>query len=375
MPEPRSLGERMSQSWEMLQSRWGSRSPWRKGSTTRTGRGLASGWDVALRSIAGVLIVLYGVLMTAVALYIRVRGDVDPLGMLMLFAPREYLILPWIGLLLLALVSGRRRVARLVTLTVVGALCTSLFVAGYELPRLYTPSGQRRAMRIVTYNADRMSSLAFHMRDELEKWDADVVLLQGCATALAATLNDLPGVAVHTTNEYCLVTRGKLEAVDTMPRTRRGGALGYADVGNVLRYQVHVAGVSIPVYSVHFDSPRDALGDARRREFSRLAPNIYSRRLQSEAITNWVTRSDSAFVVAGDFNTPFGSAILRQDWGDLTNAFSAAGTGFGYTMEAGVYSVRIDHVLVTPTFVVQGVKVLSGYPSEHQPVIVDLAWR
>ncbi len=66
------------------------------------------------------------------------------------------------------------------------------------------------------------------------------------------------------------------------------------------------------------------------------------------------------------------SHALREDWPDLSNAFSEAGWGFGHTMFAGYHRVRIDHMLVSQDWQVLSAKVLSGYPSEHQPVIVEL---
>ena len=44
-------------------------------------------------------------------------------------------------------------------------------------------------------------------------------------------------------------------------------------------------------------------------------------------------------------------------------------------MQAGIFPVRIDHVLVPESLEPVGAWVLRGYPSEHQPVVVDLEWR
>ncbi len=78
-------------------------------------------------------------------------------------------------------------------------------------------------------------------------------------------------------------------------------------------------------------------------------------------------------IVAGDFNLPAEARALREDWGTLRNAFSEAGWGFGHTMFAGRHRVRIDHVLVSEAFRVKGARVLSGYPSEHQPVVAEVS--
>ena len=53
------------------------------------------------------------------------------------------------------------------------------------------------------------------------------------------------------------------------------------------------------------------------------------------------------FLVVGDFNAPVESVIYRRYWGDLRNAFSYAGFGFGSTRLNGWIRVRIDHILAS----------------------------
>lgn len=77
-------------------------------------------------------------------------------------------------------------------------------------------------------------------------------------------------------------------------------------------------------------------------------------------------------IVAGDFNTPVESRIFQQHWGDITDAFSYAGSGFGMTKYNGWIRARIDHVLtgdgITPERAVVG----QDLGSDHRPLIVDL---
>ena len=98
------------------------------------------------------------------------------------------------------------------------------------------------------------------------------------------------------------------------------------------------------------------------------------RTLDSRRTAQWVRDAKTPYVVAGDFNLPEGSSILRHDWGALENAFSERGWGFGYTMFAGKFAVRIDHVFVSPGLMTERIVLERGFPSEHQPVIADIAW-
>jgi len=76
--------------------------------------------------------------------------------------------------------------------------------------------------------------------------------------------------------------------------------------------------------------------------------------------------------VLGDFNTPVESAFFRESWGDLADAFSVAGTGFGMTKYNGWIRVRIDHVLTNDQWHVDRARVGADAFSDHRPLLVDL---
>ena len=81
-------------------------------------------------------------------------------------------------------------------------------------------------------------------------------------------------------------------------------------------------------------------------------------------------------IVVGDFNTPPDSAIYRSFWSEYGNAFTRAGIGFGYTEWPEVrkvpFGIRIDHVLMTPTWRPRRCWVGPDVGSDHLPVIADL---
>ncbi len=324
------------------------------------------------QSAAGVGVVSYAIVMALFAAFVKAEGDVSTMGMLALFGPRWIALVPWAPLFLLALVGRRWRV---VVTAIFGVLFTLYAVVFFELPTLASRGKGTRALRLVTYNTDRSASLANRIRADLARWDADVVVLQDCKTIVGDTLKTLANVHVHTTSEFCLVSRFPVESAELMPTEQRVGAVLKGRPGHGTRYRVRTAQGVVPIYSVHLESPRSALWAARNGDLSGLARSIQARAADSRRTSVLVDRRDSVFVVAGDFNLPYGSAILQRDWGDLTNAFSAVGWGIGNTMFAGRFGVRIDHVLVSRSFRVAGVELLRGYPSEHQPVVATLEWR
>jgi vancomycin resistance protein VanJ len=78
--------------------------------------------------------------------------------------------------------------------------------------------------------------------------------------------------------------------------------------------------------------------------------------------------------VMGDFNTPPESRIFPQVWGGYTDAFSAAGWGWGYTFIGARTTVRIDHILAGRGWRVTDCRVGPNVGSPHRPVIAGLVW-
>lgn len=104
----------------------------------------------------------------------------------------------------------------------------------------------------------------------------------------------------------------------------------------------------------------------------RLEENTQLRDIESDLARHWADAGRDPMIVAGDFNTPVESRIFQQHWGDITDAFSYAGSGFGMTKYNGWIRARIDHVLtgdgITPERAVVG----QDLGSDHRPLIVDL---
>ncbi len=306
---------------------------------------------------------LYTALMLVTGALVQFAGDRTDLGMLLLFGPRHLLLVPWIPLAVLALFGARRAL----WVVLIGALVTLFAVAGWVVswPLGSTPDNAER-LRIVTYNTDRSAALASRIRTSLAEWRADVVLLQDCKTVVADSLRAIGVPGLHVTPHFCLVTEHRLRRVSVLPGARQGSAL---------RYDLEVRGQPVTVYQVHLITPRNALWPALRGDFAGLAQSRDAREIDARLVSRWVDRTAPGLVVAGDFNMVPQSGIYRDVWGDLTNAFSATGQGFGFTMFAGrrfKQSVRIDHVLSGSDYTPVSVTHYRGYPSEHQPVLAEL---
>jgi vancomycin resistance protein VanJ len=324
-------------------------------------------------------LVLLGWLATLAALaVVQLFGDRTPLGTLAMYAPRHLTPWPWLLPLALSLVVSRR----LLLASAAGFLVTLVGVANFSLPlgrarpRLTPPAGHAlpRPLRLVTYNTDGSAALAARVAQDARAWDADMALLIDCKPEVAAALRTVPGARVVTGGFFCLLTRHEVLGITAMPPaiTAIARAAGSGRAGRVHRVDLRVHGTPVTLYPLHLETPRTALWAARRFDLSRLDANRAVRAFDSRVATRFVDREAPGLLVLGDFNLDVNSAIYRRDWGDLTNAWSAAGLGFGHTMFAGRHRVRIDHVLLGPGWTVDDVEVLRGYPSEHQPVVVTV---
>ena len=327
------------------------------------------------------VIVAYALGTSLVAAAVLFVGDTTPLGMILLFGPRWMLVYPWLLLVPLALVVSRHTV--MVALFGTGV---ALFLAGgFEMPfripfRIPNTSfgGAEGAqpLRVVTYNTDGSRVLASRIASDVRAWNAEIILLQDCSAAVADALlravvsNATPAdYTLHRDVEFCLLSRIPLRGVVRKARQR-----GSREDGRALRFAFDWNGTPVSMATVHLPSPRDPLGAARHGDLSLLDKSIAVRYTASLITAAWVREgaAGTALVVAGDFNLPAESPALRDHWSPLRNAFSEAGWGFGHTMFAGPHRARIDHVLVSDDVVVRKIEVLSGYPSDHQPVVANL---
>ncbi len=318
-----------------------------------------------MRRLSAFLIISYSLATCVASVFLYLKGDRSGAGMLLLFGPRWVLLLPWALLLPMALATSRR----IAITALAGLIVTAFGVVLVEVPSLPV-RGSTRLLRVVTYNTDLSRTLADSLDAALVTWDADIVLLQDCrgvtADALQAIARRDAQYHVSVYDRFCMITRLPLDAVEPYPAPPGRGLVP------AVRYRVRANGQPLAVISVHLASPRQELSAARHGDPSRLGNSIRLRASQSALLSRWVRGSGPDYVVAGDFNIPAGSGILRDDWSEFRNAFGERGWGIGNTMFAGFYEVRIDHVFTTPTLHPLAIRIFEGYPTEHQPVWADI---
>jgi endonuclease/exonuclease/phosphatase (EEP) superfamily protein YafD len=298
-------------------------------------------------------------------------GDEGIIGGLLAFAPRHWVAIGWLVVAMIGVALDRPTVP-----AAVAALLIAWFgLAGAVWRSPGAPREGERVLRLVTYNTDWHADFAERVSRDLDRWQADVALFQGCSDALVATLHRRPGVQSHAAGEFCMVTRGRILMVDAL----RGRIdtippmLHWEGRTHAIRYRVRFPWGDVDLVSVHLPSPRDALNATLSRDFSLLRSDQRRRDLASANTRAWVQQVAPEAVVAGDFNLPSGSRLFRRHWADRTDAFAAVGRGVGFTMAAGAFRTRIDRVLAGPVARPLAVRVDMGHESEHRPLLVDLA--
>jgi len=164
-----------------------------------------------------------------------------------------------------------------------------------------------------------------------------------------AVLSDYP--IVDFTNHE--ITRLSTQDEDPVPAP----GPGFAEV------TIQARAARVHVYSTHLDYRGD--------------PTV--REMQVDDTLEILAEDDpgATQILMGDFNATPDAAELAPLWQELTDAWTVAGEGDGFTFPATAPDRRIDYVAVSDHVSVQGAFVPDHGPaatsSDHRPTVVDLA--
>jgi endonuclease/exonuclease/phosphatase (EEP) superfamily protein YafD len=292
----------------------------------------------------------------------------------LLFMGRWVVLLP-LAVLIPASLALRRRL--LVPLSL-GALIALGPVMGARAGwgRLFAPSGGM-PLRVVTFNADGGQFISYGLAERLQEWSADVVLFQECGEQLTTAVDHVPGWHSHHVYGLCTLTRLPIIAAEVMDRgalaqVHQDQTAAIGGAGYVVRYTLATAKGPIAVTNLHLETPRKGFEGFMAGDVQQLRLNTTLRDLESELARRWVDAGRAPTIVAGDFNTPVESRIFQEHWGDLADAFSRVGFGFGTSKYNGWIRIRIDHVLTDDAWRARRVQVLPDLGSDHRAVVADL---
>jgi endonuclease/exonuclease/phosphatase family metal-dependent hydrolase len=330
-----------------------------------------------------VLAIGYLVTLLAIILAMRFAGERWWASAALLYLPRIGFGLPLPFIVVLLLLSRRRWLL----LSQLLALLLLLFpLMGLRLPGAPSPHDGGFHMRVVSYNIATGPHGPEPILEELRGTDADVILLQETDRNLYQALTaGLAGYQVHTWGQFLIASRFPVDETIEPPNISHRGK---PRSPRFVYYRITTPAGPLQIFNVHPISPREALtelrGEGLRNELEsgrllrgtasdKVMDNTELRVQQLEMISEDAHRSPAPVIVAGDTNMPTLSWALAHWFGDYRDAFSEAGSGFGYTFPAPRHPwMRIDRVLADPRFRVVGCHVIQSPASDHFPLVADL---
>jgi endonuclease/exonuclease/phosphatase family metal-dependent hydrolase len=121
----------------------------------------------------------------------------------------------------------------------------------------------------------------------------------------------------------------------------------------------------------NFDT--DSLAEMTHYFSQKLGTTYKLRAHQADTVASLITKSPYKVIVCGDFNDVPGSYAYTKMKGNLKDAFTEAGNGFGWTYHDLIYRFRIDYVFYdSKAFTVVKYKMDKVNYSDHYPVLCQL---
>lgn len=320
---------------------------------------------------------LYLAAIVFLLLLLRYGGDRWWFATVLLFGPRWLCALPIVVLVPLATVAQRK----LLWVLAVAATVVVFPILGFRIPwaRAFSPAGER--VRVLTYNVFNSTVSAEELSALIRDVRPDIVALQECRGNQYADV--FQGWYVRVDGQLLVAARfpiqiRRLTSALHPPHAWRRATL--------LECTVQSPAGEMTFCNVHLPSPRYGLSEVVDKTIlispsrrHRLESETANRDAVSATVAEAMVDHQSDGIVVGDFNMPTDSTLYQRDWAAYTNAFSAAGWGFGYTVQPSLrgleFGIRIDHILTRGVWRPVHCWVGPDLGSDHRPVIADLVWH
>ncbi len=291
---------------------------------------------------------------------------------LLLFGPRWIFALPLVFLAPLALLQQRKLLLPL------GLAFVIVFwpLMGLKVSFPIGSKTANRAVRVLTCNTENGNAQQRAV-DLAQTLSADIVALQEYR-------DDKP---LKPPLGWQMIRQGELVVLSRFPLRELQTIKALHPPHKYPRFCALLAAVTttdgvVGFCAVHLPSPRyglqhvlDLHTGVRISKAGLLRNETAHRRQVAWDLQRLVTAVPLPVIVAGDFNMPAESSIYRENLAGYTNAFSATGFGYGYTVQShlrGVrLSARIDHILTNDRIKPLSCKVGPDIGSDHLPVIGD----
>jgi endonuclease/exonuclease/phosphatase family metal-dependent hydrolase len=316
----------------------------------------------------GRLVCLFGTLLAAlylaVVVYIEKRiPESNHLAFVLTYIPQLPLLVPLIPTIFLCIIAWQWRLLG-VNLGLLALGIALLMPPVLGRPQI-TDSPARR-IRIVSWNAHEEHLNVPRMAKVLAELEPDIVCLQESRSARFAEA--LPGAQVAHTREVTTLTRGNIVDQEPLrlgpdPNHRWG-----------MDTEIVLPQGRVRVLNVHYVI--DVTGRLRQiknpDEPERKFHTKRARALEQRAVLKWLTETEGARAVVGDFNTPPNADYYAQLEAKAVDAFGSVGRGWGFTFRRDRPLIRIDYVWCAGRLQPLKTFTVDGTVSDHRLLVTDL---
>ena len=240
---------------------------------------------------------------------------------------------------------------------------SSLSILGFQFH--WHRAHQDGTLRILTINVEMGNRDVPGLKEAIEEGKIDLVMMQevkgGAESPAAKILRDFPTWHLATAGEVTILSRWPLADVRTFPLRSVPGRF-------ILAAKVE-APKPFMALTTHWSVPQISKG------FKGLTNTISSQIHDFEDTSSALDRYHTPLIIGGDFNNPPRQGLSGMMSGRLTDAFSGAGTGFGWTYSSTHPVVRIDHLYSSQELVPTFAEVGPSFGSDHYSLYTEYLWR
>lgn len=191
--------------------------------------------------------------------------------------------------------------------------------------------------------------------------------------------NDYEYTGVALFSKYRIIARGEIK-FETKGSGNKGIWIDIEKNKKTIRvYVIHLASISFQpedysfIKEVKTDINNSKDVTSSKRIVKKLKIAFEKRSREVGLLKAHIATCTTPYIIMGDFNdTPASFAVAEMCKG-LKNAFQEKGAGLGKTYNGDFPNFQIDYVLASPTFNVDGYKIIKKDYSDHYPVRVNLS--
>ena len=336
--------------------------------TTQSDPSVSSQGRHRLRRVLAVVCWAYLVVILVAWLMLQ-RADRWWPATILMFAPRWLLALPAIVLLPLA---GLMR-SRSVIVVLLAGTVVAWPVMGFNVPWQRLTSGKPvgTPFRVITLNMHYINADPQALEDLITDGSPDIVAVQEWGGYERAAIRSTPGWHIHATQRLFLASRYPIK------KTFELGGDSMGEHASLTHYELDTPVGTVHVFSIHAATNRHGIQDTKHdnhKGAAEVRANSARRYEQLAFVAGKAAECAGPVLIVGDFNTPSDSSIFPYVLSGYTDAFTAAGWGWGYTFLGSKTTVRIDHILMGRSWACSACRVGPFVGSPHRPVIADLVW-